>query len=237
MAICKFYQQGGCKFGDRCYNDHVDPQRNNCSQPQRYANQKQAPRISSGFSFTKAFEQVTRVEPEIGRNVQFDDSRNRFQSNYRQEGGYRSDPKHIKTVYQPPSATTGFGFVKAFNQIHHQPILTTSTPQHDVDMSTEMSNSESSMFPSFTSYQSQNMYASPPHQVSSISCQPSVLDFSASSQSMGDPQSVVTSNSIEYGKEYSLITDLSSQELEAFKAESFSLGKIPLKPPPLQLCK
>lgn len=229
MAICKFHQQGGCKFGNRCYNEHIDPQRNNYSQPQRYANQKQT---SSGFSFTKAFEQVTRVEP--ARHVHFDETRNRYDGYQRRE--YYSDPRVGEKSYRNPSATTGFSFSKTFNQIKEQPSSIFNTPQHDVSMSMGMENPSPDMYSSFSVNQSHSMYSTP-QQVVSSPWQPNVTNLSVSNQSMGDSQLVVTSNLAGSGKEYTLITDLSPEELESFKAESFSFGKIPLKPPPLELCK
>ena len=36
---------------------------------------------------------------------------------------------------------------------------------------------------------------------------------------------------------YSRISDLTREEVEAFKAQSFVIGKIPIKPPPKELCQ
>lgn len=32
MAVCKFYVQGYCRYGQQCRFDHIDPQRNQTKQ-------------------------------------------------------------------------------------------------------------------------------------------------------------------------------------------------------------
>ena len=246
MAICKFYQQGGCRFGNRCYNEHVDPQRSNYSPPQRHGNQRQ--QSGAGFSFTRALEQVTKTDqPEHRRNVQFDESRNQY------HGSNRQVSQNQRSFNQPSSS--GFSFSKTFNQIQQQqPSL---FGQRDIDMGSEMSGSTSSMFQSFSGTQSQSMF--PSHQIQPESMfvspahEPSLLQsasntimsttFNSMNESIDGTSTqpvtqTVTSNSTgNVVTEYSLLSDLSAEELDAFKAECFSFGKIPFKPPPLQLCK
>lgn len=46
-----------------------------------------------------------------------------------------------------------------------------------------------------------------------------------------------TTTGLDYVSTYSKVTDLTKEEIEAFKAQSFVMGKIPTKPPPKDLCQ
>ena len=42
---------------------------------------------------------------------------------------------------------------------------------------------------------------------------------------------------LDHASTYSKVSDLTKEEIEAFKAQSFVMGKIPTKPPPKELCQ
>ena len=68
MVICKFFQQGNCRYGNNCFNEHTyggggggfQQQRKSLVQPSRFGGGGfgDSSRVTGGFSFTSALQSV-----------------------------------------------------------------------------------------------------------------------------------------------------------------------------------
>lgn len=116
MAICRYFQQGTCRYGDRCKFEHIQPSQQQQQQRQQYI--KPQTLNSVGFSFTKALQQnqpSNEGSNFFKKNVTFDQSQNRVhyftqqqqpQQQQPQTGGF-SFTKTLASV-QNPSSQAGF---------------------------------------------------------------------------------------------------------------------------------
>lgn len=118
MVICKFFQNGNCRYGDGCYNEHIRPGGGNAfSQSGNNSNNRrplvQPAKFSgdltgTGFSFTRALNDPSagQVAP---KSTRFGDSSS--------TGRYAGAANPFATNAGPGASTTGFSFTQTLNQI------------------------------------------------------------------------------------------------------------------------
>ncbi|KAI1299261.1 hypothetical protein HDE_03782 [Halotydeus destructor] len=247
MVICKFFMNGSCKFGDRCFNEHISSknyydqkayrQDNSGNrdpiQASRFSYDSQRNEPSTGFSFNRTLQSVTSDQRHVNYHT--------YQETPRTHGVTQRPSVFSKLGGQMQDATglasKGFSFNKALADVQRAEIKTSVfggsqlgqsafvrpvVSYEDIDMDsfvqTNQTTMSSSIFPS------------------SVAGQPLSQNSLSSSRIQVSAGVGETSDSHQEDAKYSKLSLLTNQAVEAFRSEIFSFGNIPLCPPPIELC-
>ncbi|KAF7489648.1 hypothetical protein SSS_07589 [Sarcoptes scabiei] len=221
MVVCRFFQNGYCKFGNQCRFEHSYPNNQNVFNDNR---------ANIGFSFKKAYDRVssnTSQTPSIFGNNGFSNTQTLF-------------PRSVQTN------PTNFSFNQALKQIHNPNIYTQPEPMRAIIEDAEMINETVALITPSTINTQFKPTVNSHKSFFDTKTRPNSNQNIFSSMSIDHTMPPIQSNPIVENRQtvknsdackpiYSKMNELSENDLKNFQSDSFQ-APIPICPPPAELC-
>lgn len=123
MTVCRYYLEGRCRYGDRCWNEHVDPS----SGPQRRDNYTW---VSPSVASSRNYPQTPTSRGNFSSQYQTPTSRGNFSSQYQTptsrdnfSNQYQTQTSRgsFSSQYREPPSRRNYGYDDNWNNTHNPP--------------------------------------------------------------------------------------------------------------------